>query len=233
MNAQRIILHVDCPNGSNLVRASEIDGKCKCFSIFYSCRRHKLPPIAPSRKYLNLNRNSLFAGCYRFPPAMDPRWLPLKSQNNCYFFLGQEFPFNILNLPPSSEAGKNYLKSVKLERDWELRSLLAGLEPLFKQVPGLNFLPPFAWQVPYESFGYGSIPLLARFHRSVNSFHCCVNSRMVETTSLEWDLGTGISVNFSWISLAALMHDTRSPILEYCSLDGSAEEADTSALTCI
>eukprot|EP01018_Ginkgo_biloba_P006628 Gb_35791 [translate_table: standard] len=46
---------------------------------------------------------------------------------------GQEFSFNVHNVPPSSETGKTSLKNAKLEGDRELRKLLLGLEPLIQQ----------------------------------------------------------------------------------------------------
>lgn len=68
---------------------------------------------------------------------MEPTLLPLNVEMTAFHAIfsvhGQEFSFNILNVPPSSEGGNNSLKNVKLEGDRELRGLLAGLEPLVQQ----------------------------------------------------------------------------------------------------
>lgn len=68
---------------------------------------------------------------------MEPTLLPLNVEMTAFHTVfsvhGQEFSFNILNVPPASETGKNSLKNVKLEGDRELRGLLSGLEPLVQQ----------------------------------------------------------------------------------------------------
>ncbi|KAH9304740.1 hypothetical protein KI387_009144 [Taxus chinensis] len=68
---------------------------------------------------------------------MEPTLLPLNEEMTAFhtFFSinGREFSFNIVNVSPSSQGGKSFLKNAKLEADWELKSLLAGLEPLVQQ----------------------------------------------------------------------------------------------------
>lgn len=69
---------------------------------------------------------------------MEPTLLPLNEEMTAFhtFFSvqGREFSFNIVNVPPlSSQGRKSSLKNAKLEGDLELRSLLAGVEPLVQQ----------------------------------------------------------------------------------------------------
>ncbi|GLJ27361.1 hypothetical protein SUGI_0536870 [Cryptomeria japonica] len=68
---------------------------------------------------------------------MEPTLLPLNAEMTAFYTFfsvhGREFSFNIVNVPQSSQGQKVSLKNAKLEGDSELRSLLAGLEPLVQQ----------------------------------------------------------------------------------------------------